>query len=665
MLCCAERALSVEEVRFAAAVEIRNDTVFDREDLLPPADILSLCPNFIEATRHEHENGQTRTLLRIAHFSVQEYLKSGKIGTWDDRARRYYVCRSRGNAEVAIAGLALSLESSRLVTLVPAMADFFEEPDEMPPYYLRHSWIVHYPKITDADDLALATNLLFRLIRDASAFAKAQIGPKYLYEDYNYPALSWAASRGFDDLLLLLLDDQTSDYGKATELDGALYLATSNGHLSTAAILVERGANIDSIVNLQTPLAAAARCGFTNLVTLLLDSGAALQVKEQVIEPLAAASAGGFSSVVSLLLDRGADVNRLDTEFGSALTAASCCGHLDTVRLLLDRGADVNANHHVLGTALMAASLGKRPDVVELLIDRGADVNAQGSLFGTALASACQDDDLPRGFVRDGLMYGPSPYFRHGGPSSTAHAQLRVVELLLGAGARLHGDGRHPSTLETAIARGNTLLARLFLRRGGRILPPGYRNMDFVAAICSGSGDTARAMLSNDSPVARGGTFRSVLASCAVDGDVHLVKALIDLDRPQRDYSIALLAACIMGHVGIVKVLVEPGAMMWLDWLQWKTSIRLACYGGHMAILELLWEYGTRHDIPVDYYDTVLYVACGYGHVEIVRFLLSRAMPTLLNGDPSPIQATLQSTDIVDENVRSEIVEMLLDAGIK
>jgi hypothetical protein len=103
---------------------------------------------------------------------------------------------------------------------------------------------------------------------------------------------------------------------------------------------------------------------------------------------LCSVSETGKINIAALLIERGADVNAQGGWYGTALQAASLYGHTEVATLLIERGADVNAQGGQFGTALQAASFHGHTGVATLLIERGADVNAQGGQYGNALQAA-------------------------------------------------------------------------------------------------------------------------------------------------------------------------------------------------------------------------------------------------------------------------------------
>ncbi len=86
LLCFASRPLTVQEVIDGVAVKIVNSTGLNRKRRLQDSnDVREICIGFIDiglgadhTTETYHEEELTRT-VRIAHFSVQEYLESERI----------------------------------------------------------------------------------------------------------------------------------------------------------------------------------------------------------------------------------------------------------------------------------------------------------------------------------------------------------------------------------------------------------------------------------------------------------------------------------------------------------------------------------------------------------------------------------------------------------
>jgi hypothetical protein len=107
---------------------------------------------------------------------------------------------------------------------------------------------------------------------------------------------------------------------------------------------------------------------------LLLEKGQQVNNSYPSMNALHSASLGGHETIVRLLLQNGADVNSMNRLTGTALTCASRGGHEAVVRLLLENGAEINAFGDVQGTALNAASGAGHEAVVRLLLENGAKI---------------------------------------------------------------------------------------------------------------------------------------------------------------------------------------------------------------------------------------------------------------------------------------------------
>jgi hypothetical protein len=113
--------------------------------------------------------------------------------------------------------------------------------------------------------------------------------------------------------------------------------------------------------------------GLETVVQMLMDAGADVNAQGGLYgNALQAASQGGHEKLVQMLMGAGADVNAHGGDHGNALHAASQGGYEKVVQMLMDTGADVNAQGGRYGNALHAASQGGHEKVVQMLMDTGA-----------------------------------------------------------------------------------------------------------------------------------------------------------------------------------------------------------------------------------------------------------------------------------------------------
>lgn len=77
---------------------------------------------------------------------------------------------------------------------------------------------------------------------------------------------------------------------------------------------------------------------------------------EMLGTPLHWAAEGGHEAVCALLLEKGAEIDSKDKTDATPLHKAGKGGHISCVRLLLEKGANANAKDHNLRTPLHEAA---------------------------------------------------------------------------------------------------------------------------------------------------------------------------------------------------------------------------------------------------------------------------------------------------------------------
>jgi ankyrin repeat protein len=196
-------------------------------------------------------------------------------------------------------------------------------------------------------------------------------------------ALHWAAMRGKTAVARHLLDagaevDRRDNYGDYTPL----ILASGHGDraevVSTAALLLERGAGIEARTRWgTTALAPAAFRGHLPLVHFLLDRGARIDNQatdgKTILAILAFMGVGG-EGVVEVLLTRGARPDLPDNEGKTALMWAAAHAELEIARQLLAAGARIDVQDAGGRTALIhAAGPAPAASVIAVLNRPGED----------------------------------------------------------------------------------------------------------------------------------------------------------------------------------------------------------------------------------------------------------------------------------------------------
>ena len=165
------------------------------------------------------------------------------------------------------------------------------------------------------------------------------------YDDF-LNAVKTGDSREVRQLLRRGVDANTTDAGGQT----VLHIASRDGALEVAQVLVAAGANIDRRnKNGETPIMLAALGGHRSTVEFLLSKEA--QINQPGWTALLYAATNGHAGIVRLLLENHAYIDSSPSNGLTSLMMATRGGHVDTVKLLLDEGADASLKNDLGETA--------------------------------------------------------------------------------------------------------------------------------------------------------------------------------------------------------------------------------------------------------------------------------------------------------------------------
>jgi hypothetical protein len=152
-----------------------------------------------------------------------------------------------------------------------------------------------------------------------------------------------AACCGFNGLVKHLIIAHAPDVNaECGDRFSALHVASRNGQVDTARILLNSGAHVNARNSFEsTSLHQASIFGHLKLAQLLLERGADLNARnDEENTPVYLASREGHLRIVQLLLDHGADVNLRGDHNLTPYQVATRCGHLGVAQLLLEHGAE-------------------------------------------------------------------------------------------------------------------------------------------------------------------------------------------------------------------------------------------------------------------------------------------------------------------------------------
>ncbi|PMB72191.1 putative ankyrin repeat protein [Beauveria bassiana] len=327
-------------------------------------------------------------------------------------------------------------------------------------------------------------------------FTRLDYGPNFRVEKDQTPLL-WAAARGDDVIVKLLLEKGSNIRAEDKRGRTPLSHAVENGHYATVRLLLQNGCDFRKHNNdWKSPLLYAAMNGNDAIMRLLLENGADIEAQDCNMEsPLRAAASFGEEKAVRLLLEAGADIEAKDNAGRTALTCATEREREAIVQLLLEKGADVespasgvhnplivaatHAYENVLrlllkaGANIEAKDHSGRKATVRLLLSEGADIEAQSNRGMTSLiyAAGCGNEAIVRLLLEKGAnveAVGPE-----GNSPLTFAASVgreNVVRLLLEAGADINKkDSRGWPALTHAVESKHKAIVRLLLMKGANI----------------------------------------------------------------------------------------------------------------------------------------------------------------------------------------------------
>jgi hypothetical protein len=281
-----------------------------------------------------HSNHLTpETRVRLAHFSVKEYLESKRV--LESGARQFYLENATGHRTLAQS----CLTYLRCYSLSREKTMTHQDLETFPLLkYAAQSWF-HHSILQCSGDAS----------REVSLLHIEQVRSDWLV--VHDPDYSW--TEPFEG---------TRRVERRGGSGSAIYYASLLGLPGVVAKLLHNGADVN---------AEGGRYG----------------------SPIQAASARGHEGIVQLLIVNGANINAKGGDFDSPIQAASALGHESIVQLLIVNGANVDAEGGPYDSPIHAASAGGHEGIVQLLIDNGANFNAEGGEDGSPIQATSAEGD--------------------------------------------------------------------------------------------------------------------------------------------------------------------------------------------------------------------------------------------------------------------------------
>lgn len=581
-------------------------------------------------------NGAERSQIQLAHFSVQEYLRSNRL-------------------EPAIADhLNQKAAAASIVELCISYLSSLEIPPPLEEMATEHPFNNSLLSCWPGRDLLLSVkngkaSLWFDKLAEEYPFARfsAKYWPEFaaIFESSDDGVIQavkqyYATQSVFVMGYLTYPPDKFKAYQSTLNATSPLYYASFAGLPNSVQMLLGMGADVHTECGyFGSSLLAASVGGHRDIAEMLIQNGAHVNGQagqnKTYLFPLLAAALHGNAAVAQLLIEHGADVNAVLREpddegddesgrhFGSeiggdggtltyttALQTASGEGHQDIVEILLRNGADVNVEGGQHGSALQAACYGGHWSIAEVLLQNGADVDANCGSYGSSLQVAT--------------------YGEHG----------EVVQILL-----QHGAGGYINALQAASFAGYHGTVEALLRKGVDINAPGddYSN-SLQAASMGGRQNIVQLLLKNGAAIDASGGHGTALCIASRKGYLPIVEILLqsnaNVNAASEYHGTALQAAAYAGHPRVVELLLRSGADIDACGAEHGRALQAAACGGYKV--EVQAEY------PVSYTE----------HEETVRLLIRHGADVNARGGRygSALKAALA-------NKLDPIVRILISSG--
>ncbi|KAL6831718.1 ankyrin repeat-containing domain protein [Trichoderma camerunense] len=597
-----------------------------------------------------------RGTVRLAHFSIKEYLVSGRIG--QDLAPTFSF--SAIDAHLFIAYSCLSY-----LNYMSILANEGDEQSHSVKDYAASNCLIHLEMVPSEywhagviDKLVQALDIRSQSLLNIifGHFVGEAIGGSAIISDFGSARLMdlhlrpycLAAYHGFVRITGCILSQafSASKYLTQGDLNTALWYAVYGGRKEVAVLLLERGAdpNTSRIMTNDVGykfekhgdvLQTAVSKGDVAMVNLLLDRGADIDVQRRG-SALQTAARYGRLDILKLLVGRGANINSLSNKKECVLSAATW--HHECLEFLLDSGADINMLGTAEGarTALCEAAKYRRWRQFDLLLDRGADVNIGGE-GGYPLAQLIDLDDRPL-------------------DSSDV---LPRIERLLSLGANPDTQAKHHHTaLHAAVASCRREEYSSFYEQVAQLLIDNGADVNIPA--CTTIGNRRAAEHEMCEP-------QSLLYHCASNGSTSMAELLLqngaaaNVNLQAGEFGNALQMASSEGHIEMMQLLLDHGAEVNAQGGYYGTALNAACHGFRTARATLLLDHGANVNAEGGKYGTALQAAvcAGRHNPAIVQLLLDRGAN--MNAKGGEYGTALQAACALSHS--PTIVQLLLDRG--
>lgn len=435
-LTCSIRPLSLDEIAEVVSIDIKRTPAIDRDEVLEePRDVLDICASLVTIGPSNDETwGSDRDVVRLAHYSVKEYLLSDRI--FLGPASNYGLKEGHSHITLGNGCLEYLFQFGQNDLRSESDINDFKLAEYAAEFWLDHASIAGFwstNKYEAFDAPSLDEQALRLLLHEKIAYRNwlrlydpiLAVSNFQRNFDHDSPVLFFAVQYELERLIDLLIDAGI-DVNMQDPSDGstALHVALIFGDTKIMRILLESGADYTLCSeSRRSVFDEALKFGNEEVVEMLITLyEAPIDVRAMII-----AAYYGQEGVIKMLLDNGADVRGVDKHNHTALHAAAGAGQESTVAMLVQRGANVEPlppGNRSCNPLYMAAAHG-HANTVKLLLDLGGRIDQESNeRYSTPICAAAAGGH--DGVVEKLLQANPTlPLYNHFGDGALSWATFR------------------------------------------------------------------------------------------------------------------------------------------------------------------------------------------------------------------------------------------------
>ncbi|KAF2825614.1 ankyrin [Ophiobolus disseminans] len=669
-LIASKRPLSLEELAEAAVVQPQDEEFDPESRLSDPSEALRICGGLITCSSNQpsQSTGSNSTIVRFAHYSVQEYLLSGRSEHFSISSHSYkdHVTRS----------------CLQYLFYLKTLPD--PRPEQCPLLrYVAQYWPEHVLAMPGPDPAS--SDEVYSLFGD----------------DFAVHAFKWL--RVYDPCLPEQGSRRLTDW-PFTRYPGALYYAVQLNLSGLIKRLLVAGCAIDELHALETDFASAndfshllhrfLRYNYKRRTSFLQHTGTAISFIKLMIERQSAlhlAVQNNNESLVELLLSHGADPNLRATdpildlsrkvqfddlavtslrfktsqwrEIGSSpgLGLAILNNNTNIVELLLKHGADPDVATEGI-PSLIYAIRNKRRDIAALLLNSGADMNvrdlsAKSRWDSTAILAACleSDEDTTQLLINRGIDVNATNMRYTALQAGSRVGNQAIVKALIRAGANIDSVGQ-------ALDAGTPLFEAIMMRSSEqglweKLSHRRERHKDIIVMLLQHGAKIDASPHPN---------LPSPLSQVAEQEDHEVVELLLRLGSSTDLQSCTELTRCFCsaasnGYEDTVRLLLDAGVSInaYMNDPESATSkqsyaLLAAASSGHRVVVEFLLGKNANVNPPTPRHHHAIAAAAAKGYTDIVQVLIQAG-------------ADINAPDCIQRAARYEhwsTVQLLVEAGV-